>query len=130
MGAPKGDKYWAQWSWDFCQIAKVSPFPNQDYGKIVGMHPKAVSVAVHRMRDRGFITAKDQGLFPTEKTEILVRNAVGKKTSVVAFELKVRAKTKQEALAEVWDVVTQLESWDPRTGEPFKLQVRHITSNK
>ena len=121
MPAPKGDEYWARWSYGFCQVAKVSMYPNRDYAKIVDMHPRAVSTTVFRMRERGLITQRDDGLFLTEKAEELLKRGRRGDVGIVALDLHIRAKSKEEALAEVWDVITQLESWDPRAGEPFRL---------
>jgi hypothetical protein len=123
MPAPKGDVYWAKWAYNFCQVAKVSLYPNRDYGKIVDMDPKSVAGTLFRLRERGFMVPKDQGNLLTEKSEQLLKQARFKdEGGLVAFDLRVRAKSKVEALSEVWDVITQLESWDPSTGEAFRLK--------
>ena len=125
MPAPRGDKYWAKWSYDFCQVAKVSTHPHRDFGAIIDLSPKTVSALVHRMRARGFITPREQG-FQLTALALEALAKVKDPGNVVAFDVNVRAKSKTEALAEVWDVIAQLESWDPRTGAPFKLDNARI----
>lgn len=123
MPAPKGDEYWARWAYGFCQVAKVSLYPNRDYGKIVDMDPRSVAGTIFRLRERGFMVPKEQGNMLTEKSEKLLKMSKARNDGeIVAFDLRVRAKSKNEALSEVWDVITQLESWDPQAGEPFRLR--------
>jgi len=122
MPGPKGDEYWANWAYGYCQVAKVSLYPNRDYGLAIGEEPKTISTTVHRLRARGLMTPKSVGNFLTEKAEALLNQGGFKGAAVVAFDLRLRAKSKEEALAEVWDVISQLEHWDPRTGQPFKLR--------
>jgi hypothetical protein len=107
-------------------MAQVSLYPNRDYGRIIDMKAKSVSAMVTRMRERGFMVPKEEGPRLTSRSEALLKQAKFKDEGLVAFDLRVRAKSKAEALAEVWDVISQLEHWDPRTGEPFRLaQARH-----
>jgi hypothetical protein len=122
MPAPKGDEYWAKWAYGYCQIAQVSLCPGKDYGRIIDMKPKSVSAMAARMRNRGLM----DGIHLTPRAEQILERAKFRDEGVIAFDLRVRAKSKAEALAEVWDTISQLEHWDPRTGEPFRLtQARH-----
>jgi hypothetical protein len=126
MPAPKGDEYWAKWAYGFCQVAQVSLYPNRDYGRIIDMKAKSVAAMVHRMRERGFMIPKEEGTRLTPRAEEILQQVKFKDEGLVAFDLRVRAKSKEEALAEAWDVISQLEHWDPRAGEPFRLaQARH-----
>lgn len=124
MPAPKGEKYWAKWCYDYCQIGKISRYPNRDYAKVVDLPPKTVGSLVNRMRKRGLIVRMDNGTHELTQHAIdILKTTRGMQDGgVVAFDLKVRARSKTAALAEVWDVITQLEQWDPRSGEPFRLQ--------
>ena len=126
MPAPKGDEYWAKWAYGFCQVAKVSMYPNRDYGRIIGMQPKSVGAMAYRMRDRGFMMPREEGYRLTPRAEEILKQVKFKDEGLVAFDLRVRAASKAEALAEVWDVISQLEHWDPRPGQPFRLShARH-----
>lgn len=126
MAIAKGEEYWAKWSFGFCQMAKVSINPARDYSRVIDMQPKSVSATVHRMREQGFIVPTGEGHRLTPRSEAILQRIKFKDEGLVAFDLHIRARTKELALAEVWDVINQLEHWDPRTGEPFKLaQARH-----
>jgi len=119
MPAPKGDEYWARWAHGYCQVAMVSRRPAADYGAIVDMKPKTVSMTVKRLRESGILVPKSQGNHLTPRALTALKAT---ENGYVAFELLIRAETKTKALAQVWDVISQLEHWDPRTGEPFRLK--------
>ena len=97
----------------------VSRRPAADYGAIVDMKPKTVSMTVKRLRESGILVPKSQGNHLSARGLEALRTT---ENGYVAFELLVRAESKTKALAQVWDVISQLEHWDERTGEPFRLQ--------
>lgn len=134
MPAPKGEQHWAKWAYDFVQIGKVSDHPNRDFAAVMGHTSNTVGTMALRMRQRGFLLRREDGTYDiTQRTQNILNTMRGMQDGgVVAFDLRVRAKTKAEALAEVWDVISQLEHWDPRTGEPFRLsnaRIRNIGMN-
>lgn len=124
MSVYHGDEYWARYAERFVRINATTYRPCQVLAEELGLNPKSVSTTVSRLRERGFLTwperKKDKAEL-TPKAEALLELIHLREESSIAFEVAIYAKSKAEALAEVWDVVVQLENWDPAKG-PFELQ--------
>jgi hypothetical protein len=107
----------------------------QAMGEATGQPPKSIATTVGRLRARGIIAPLSESggnrykpqLTPWAKAEwekIKLREE-----SKIVFTAEVFANTKEEALAEVWDIVVQLEAWDPKQG-PFVFtpaRMRNLT---
>jgi len=117
----KGDEHWAVWCRQYIELSEVSPYPAQAMARVTGMTATSVAGIVARLREKGFITPFRTGEKPrlTAKTLDILERVRLKVESPIVFDVTVYAKSKAEALAEVWDVITQLEGWDDRNGEPF-----------
>lgn len=123
MPAPYGDKFWAEWCRDFCEVAKIWPQkPNIAYAELLGegWDRQRVATMVSRMRRKGYLTPIDEGFFLTPLAQEQLHNLDAPAESVVAFNIRVLARNKAQALAQLWSLEQQLESWDPSTGQPFR----------
>lgn len=122
-----GDEYWALWCEEYVRDAEengalgVNIRMAQRHGKSV----RGIGTMIYRMRERGFIVhyeARNATPRLTKKSQDLVDRYHRLKESRVSFVVEVTVNTKVEALAEMWDVIQQLEHWDERTGEPFQYK--------
>ena len=122
MPVPYGEKYWAQWAYEYVQIAQTNTGPNLVMAKARGARESSVASLVLRMRRKGLITPFIRGGGPPKLTphaeRILQRLGYDGKV-YVSFDVEIHTNSKTEALAELWDVIQQLENWDDRQGEPF-----------
>jgi len=121
MVAKYGDEYWAQWARDFCEVAAVWPHrPGVAYGEMIGWNRQRVATALARLRSRGLITPIEDGIHLTPAAEEILNNLDVPAESMVAFNIRVLARNKGQALARIWDLEQQLENWDPSSGQPFR----------
>ncbi len=121
MPAPHGDEYWAQWARDFCEVANVWPHrPGVAYAEMIDSDGNTVNTSVKRLRRKGFITSVEEGFHLTPKAEAILNNLDVPAESVIAFNIRVMARNKGQALAQLWELETQLENWDPKSGQPFR----------
>lgn len=98
---------------------------NQVFAKLKGQATRGVATTVDRMRQRGFLKPYSHRLaFPemTDEAKRIAEDEHRRRDAKVFFTMEVVANNKVEALAEVWDVVQQLEHWDERSGEPFRYR--------
>lgn len=124
-GRPKPEIEWVLRAVRFVQASAVSDNPNRDMSRAEGLNIRSAATIAHRLRERGYITPFEKGvpakLTPLAESILAEHNHKVEASEYVFFEMAVSARSKAEALAEVWDVVMQLESWEPKDG-PFKLQ--------
>jgi hypothetical protein len=133
MPTPRGDEYWAMWCDDYVALARrrgTSHKINKLMGELTGQAAKGVATTADRMRERGFLQPySTRTALPalTEAAQQIVDRVRRRQEANVVFTVEVAAKSKVEALAEVWDVIQQLEHWDDRNGEPFHYKPHRIT---
>lgn len=123
MPAGYSDQYWAEFALRYSEIAADNPTPNREAATKLDIPYASVGTKVSRARKHGFLTkaGDPRGIQLTEKAIRILEGMTLRAESPIAFEAPIYAATKEEALAEVWDVVLQLENWNPKDG-PFKFE--------
>jgi len=109
---------------EYVELARQSGvyFPNALWAEREGIDKKVIGTRVFRMRQYGYLepfTSRSEPPQLTQKSRDILDKRKFKRVALVSFKMEVTASTKATALAEAWDLVTQLESWDDRTGDPF-----------
>ena len=125
MPAPLSDEYWALWCYEYVDLSKTTFHANDAMAKARGIGRKSVGSNVMRMRERGFLEPSEGKTKPAKlgpKAEAILHRMGVVQRSRVAIDLQIIGATKAEALAELWDVVAQLEAWDGRAGQPFPYE--------
>lgn len=123
MPAGYSDQYWAEFALRYSEIAAENPTPNREVSAKLDIPYASVGTKVLRARQHGFLTkaGDPRGVQLTEKAKRVLEGMQLRRDSPIAFEAPIYAQTKEQALAEVWDVVLQLENWNPKDG-PFKFE--------
>jgi predicted transcriptional regulator len=117
MPAPKGDTWWAEFARDFVAHAKTGRTAHE-FAREKGFSPRTVGTTVKRARERGLISPyRGQHQAPELTSKALQILGEERDAPLIEFSVLISAHSKAEALAEAWDVVTQLESWNPDDGE-------------
>lgn len=131
MPAPFGEEFWALYAEEYVELARQPGvyYPNAVMATRHGVDKKTVGTNVFRMRRDGYLSdfvSRTQPPELTQKSRDILARLRRKKQARVLFTAEIVANSKVEALAEVWDIVQQLEHWDDRTGEPFHYRpARH-----
>lgn len=127
MAAGYSDQYWAHFAQQYAELAKNDPSPNREVAELLDIPYPSVGTKVSRARKKGMLTpaGDPRGIQITAKAKLILEGMEHRANSVIAFEAPIYANTKAEAIAEAWDVVTQLESWDPSKG-PFVFQPERL----
>lgn len=138
MVRSRGEVYWAEFAMKYAQLAKVTNSPVLEMTRMLdNQYTKAtIGSYVHRCRKWGLLTTLDSprkgaaevytDVEVTQKCRDILKKARHKAKAVVSFNVDVHVHSKEEALAELWDLVMQVEHWDPRTGKPLKLKQHRI----
>jgi len=124
MPAGFGIEYWAMWAEEYVQLANDPDVasPNAEMARRQNMDQKSLGTIVTRLRNRhGLITPFTSHREPPQLTDkALEILGYEKRTEpVVSFTAEIVASSKVRALAQIWAIVNQLESWDDRDGKPF-----------
>lgn len=127
MPAPFTEEHWALLAQEYVELARQSGvyFPNALWAQREGIDKKVIGTRVFRMRQYGYLEPFVSRAEPprlTQKARDILDKRKFRKKALASFKMEVTAITKAEALAEAWDLITQLESWDDRTGEPFQYR--------
>jgi hypothetical protein len=131
MPAGYGIEYWAIWAEEYVALANDPDVknPNMEMAQRHNMDPLSLGTIVTRLRNRhGLLTPFTSHREPPQLTEkaMEILGIEKPKESLVKFTVEIEAGSKVRALAQVWDVVQQLEHWDDRRGEPFKFDQGRI----
>jgi hypothetical protein len=131
MPAPFTEEHWALLAQEYVELARQSGvyFPNALWAQREGIDKKVIGTRVFRMRRYGYLepfVSRSEAPRLTQKSLDILAKRKRKQKVMVAFKMEVVADSKAEALAEAWDLVTQLEHWDDRSGEPFQYKPGRI----
>lgn len=128
MAGYAGDEYWARFAAQYVEASRITAdTPAIELATRLGMERKHIAMNAYRARQRGMMVGGLYGKLPylTEKALQILAESGHREIPLVDFQPVISANSKAEALALVWDVTIQLESWDPRTG-PFKYQPERL----
>jgi hypothetical protein len=131
MPAGYGIEYWALFAEEYvalCNDPDVKK-PHAEMAKRHNMDQLGLSTSIARLRSRyGLLTPFTSHREPPQLTEkaMEILGIEKPQASLVKFTVEIEAGSKVRALAQIWDVVQQLEHWDDRRGEPFVLNQERI----
>jgi hypothetical protein len=122
----------------YAQMAKVTNSPVAEMARLLdGEYTKAtIGSYVYRCRKWGLLTTLEHPKIGspdvytrvevTPKCLAILKKARHRAKAIVSFSVDVHAHSKEEALAELWDLVMQVEHWDPRDGKAFKIKAKRL----
>ena len=131
MPAGFGDEYWAMFAEEYVELC-TDPNQKDPYAEMARRHnlsQLALSTYVARLRSRHgmlepFVSHREPPRLTDKALGIL--GIERPKEPLVKFTVEITAANKIRALAQVWDIVQQLEHWDDRSGQPFTLNAERL----
>jgi hypothetical protein len=131
MPAGFGIEYWALWAEEYVQLANDPSVkhPNAEMAQRHNIDQTSLGTIVSRLRSRyelitPFTSHRELPQLTDKALEVL--GYKDRYEPPVKFTAEIVATSKVRALAQIWAIVNQLESWDDRDGKPFVFDPERI----